>query len=70
MTEPIRITLRAARVNAGFTQLEVAKRLKVSNKTVMKWETGEAEPSFATLQALSLIYQLPMDCIILPTKSS
>ncbi len=70
MTEPIRITLRAARVNAGFTQLDVAKRLKVSNKTVMKWETGKAEPSFATLQMLSLIYQLPMDCIILPTKSS
>ena len=70
MEQPIRITLKAARVNAGFTQLDVAKMLKVSNKTVMNWETGESEPSFSTLQALSSIYELPIDCIILPTKSA
>lgn len=70
MEQPIKISLKAARVNAGYTQLDVAQKLKVSNKTVMKWETGEAEPSFATLQVLSNLYQLPMDYIILPTKST
>lgn len=41
----VKITLAAARVNAGMTQEDVAKKLKVSKKTVINWEKGIVTPS-------------------------
>ena len=38
--EKLRISLAAARVNAEFTQSEVAKMLHVSPNTVVAWEKG------------------------------
>lgn len=68
--EAIKISLAAARVNAGLTQEEVAKRLKISNKTLINWEKGAAEPTFASLSMLSEIYGIPLDNIFLPSKSA
>ena len=68
-TEPIKISLAAARVNAGLSQAEVAKTLKVSNKTIVNWENGKAIPSFASLNTLAQIYKIPIDCILLPSNS-
>lgn len=65
-----KITLRAARTNAGYTQQEIADKLGVSNKTVVNWETGKVKPSFSVLYTLSGLYKIPMDCIILPNKST
>ena len=66
----IKITLAAARVNAGLTQDEVAKRMKVSKKTIINWEKGKAIPSFATAEKLSQIYDMPLDNIFLLKKST
>ena len=68
--QDIKISLAAARVNANLTQDEVAKKLKVSNKTIGNWEKGIVVPSAATMIALSNIYNIPEDNIILPTKST
>lgn len=38
------LTLKAARVNAGLTQKQMADKLGVSETTVWKWETGASEP--------------------------
>lgn len=68
----IHISLAAARVNAGLTQADVAKHLRVSNKTVVNWENGHAVPSLATVHVLSEMYNIPIDALILPdsiTKS-
>lgn len=62
------ISLAAARVNAGFTQDQVAKKMHVSNKTVVNWENGKVEPSFASLCTLAMIYGVPVNCIRLPKK--
>lgn len=62
----LKITLAAARVNASLTQAEVARKLKVSNKTVNNWENGKTEPTYATLCMLASMYQIPIDAIILP----
>lgn len=62
----IKISLAAARVNAMFTQDEVAEKLKVSNKTIVNWENGKSKPSYATLKTLSDLYNIPMDNIFLP----
>ena len=69
-TENIQINLAAARVNAGLTQDDVAKQMKVSNKTIGNWEKGLATPSAATLNMLSMIYGIPVDNISLPKKST
>ena len=65
-----KISLAAARVNAKLTQQEVAERLKVSNKTLINWENGTTEPSFATLQVLADMYGISIDNIFLPMKST
>ena len=59
-----RITLAAARVNAGLTQKEVAKELKVSNKTINNWENGKAVPKADKIDAICELYRVPYDNII------
>ena len=39
----IQITLAAARVNAGFTQEDVAEKFKVTKQTIINWEKGRKE---------------------------
>jgi transcriptional regulator with XRE-family HTH domain len=62
----LQISLAAARVNAKLTQEEVAKRLGVSKYTVGSWERGGTEPSVGRMMELCKIYNVPLDCIILP----
>lgn len=68
--ENLKITLAAARVNAGLTQAEVAEKMHVSNKTIINWEKGIVVPNFATVHLLSNLYKIPEDNIFLPTKST
>lgn len=72
MKEPkiLQITLAAARVNAGLTQDEVSRELKVSKNTVVNWEKGKVIPTFIVLTALSNLYKIPIDNISLPKKST
>lgn len=39
-----KITMRAARTNAGISQGEMAKRLKRSQNTVIAWEKNRKAP--------------------------
>jgi len=68
--DKLQISLAAARVNAGMTQEDVAARMHVSKNTVINWEKGKVSPAFATLQALSALYRIPIDNIFLPVKST
>ena len=68
--EIIQISLAAARVNAGLTQEEVAKRMKVSKNTLVNWEKGTSEPTITQGRELSRLYCIPLDNIFLPTKSN
>ena len=70
MPEPIQISLAAARVNARLTQEEAAKRMKICKRTIINWEKGAAIPSFADMKLLADIYNIPIDNIFLPTKST
>lgn len=66
----IKISLAAARVNAGLTQVEVANDLRISKKTLINWEKGKARPSFATIRTLSNLYKMPVDNIFLPKNTT
>lgn len=68
--ENFQISLASARVNAGMTQEEIAHKMGVSKKTIINWEKGNTSPSFAVIQMLSSIYNIPADYIFLPNKST
>lgn len=68
--ETLQISLAAARVNAGLTQEEVAKKMGISKNTLVKWEKGVSEPSISQGRKLSAIYDMPLNNIFLPTKSN
>lgn len=68
--ETIQISLAAARVNAGLTQEEVAKKMRINKQTVCNWEKGKVIPKQAQLEMMCRIYKIPADNIFLPNKST
>ena len=65
-----KISLKAARVNADLSQKEAAKALKVSNKTLHRWENGDSSPSAKYIDAICDLYKMSYDDIkFLPTNS-
>ena len=48
----MRVTLKAARINRGLTQEEVAKELNVTKKTVGSWEMGKTMPKIDKIEQL------------------
>lgn len=64
------ISLAAARVNAGLTQEAAAAKMHINVKTIINWEKGVVIPSFANLNMLATIYNIPVEFIFLPSKST
>ena len=65
-----KITLEAARVNAGYTQKEAAKLLQISNKTLQNWESGKSYPNADKIAEICVLYGIPYDNInFLPNRS-
>lgn len=58
-----KITLAAARVNAGLTQAEAAKALNISNKTLGLWEKGSSFPNARQISDICTLYGIPYDCL-------
>ena len=52
----MKISLRAARVNAGFIQSEAAEILGVSKPTIIRWERGESLPNIRQFQQMCVLY--------------
>lgn len=61
--ENLKISLAAARVNAGLSQAEVADKLRVSNRTVISWEKYKTSPSVTQADALYNLFGRPKDSI-------
>ena len=66
----MKITLKAARVNKGYTQNQVADKMNVDPSTVGKWESGRSALSVPQFYRLCNLYGIATDDIILPEKSS
>ena len=67
--EKRRITLKAARVNAGYTQKEVAKCIGVTETTIFNWENGKNKMPFEGLIKLANLYEMSIDDFLMPSKS-
>jgi transcriptional regulator with XRE-family HTH domain len=64
------MTLKAARVNAGFTQKEAAEQLGVCNGTLCNWENGISFPDIQQVYKICELYGVSIDNLIfLPDDS-
>lgn len=68
----MKLTLKAARVNAGLTQTEFADALGVSKMTVLEWEKGKRRVRPVYMPMIAQVTGVSVSDIILPkviTKS-
>ena len=63
MNQPPKISLEAARVNAGMLQKDVAEALKITPGTLRSWEEGKTCPDYDKAMELAKLYNYPADYI-------
>jgi transcriptional regulator with XRE-family HTH domain len=56
--------LATLRQNAGMTQFELGEKLSYSDKTVSKWERGEAIPDAVVLKKISKLFSVSVDSLL------
>lgn len=66
---PPKISLAAARVNAGFLQDVAAAKLHISTETLRNWETGKTVPGYDKVMEICKLYQYPADYIFFGKRS-
>lgn len=52
------LTLKAMRVNQGYSQFELCKKLGVSQTTISSWEQGKTKPNSKNIYELAKIYSV------------
>ncbi len=58
-----KISLAAARVNAGYSQKGASEKLGVSNKTLCSWENGRTFPDQPMIEKICALYSVSYDFI-------
>lgn len=58
-----KITLSAARVNAGYSQKKAAELLGISNTTLCNWENGKTFPDQPMIEKICNLYGVTYDMI-------
>ncbi len=53
--------MTALRKREGLTQLELAEKLHYSDKSISKWERGDALPDLKVLTAMAALYGVTLD---------
>lgn len=66
------VTLKAARVNAGISQVEAAKLFGITQKTLSSYERGKQFPTAPTIKKMIDTYNVKFEDIkfFLPDESS
>ena len=65
------LSLKAARVNAGYTQLGAGKKLGVSKETISNWERSKSYPPMDKLMDICNLYKVKLDDLIfLPSNNA
>ncbi len=58
------ITLKAARVNKGYTQREAAVLIDVTEDTISNWERGKSFPNVPQLKKIEEVYGVTYNDLI------
>jgi putative transcriptional regulator len=56
--------IKAARLKRGWSQQDLAKRLKVSRVAVLGWESGAYAPRLPRLQRLARLFNLGVEDLL------
>lgn len=65
----MKLTLKAARVNAGYTQKEVANIIGINYQTLGRYEKNSSDISIGTLKKIISLYNVDTDNIFLGPTS-
>lgn len=57
----MKISIRAARVNAELRLEQAAKELGVATSTLSAYENGKPNPRFEMLEKMSALYNIPIE---------
>ncbi len=60
-----KISLKAARVNAGLTIQQVAEKLGITRQTVARYENGKSNPDSSVVMEMCRLYNMPIQFIFL-----
>ena len=60
----MRVTLKAARINAKLTQEDAADQLHITRSTLSNWEAGKTYPNARQIQELVSLYGVTYDELI------
>ena len=60
-----KLSMAAIRVNAGFTQSEIAEKMHISKVTLCSWETGKTSPRQDQFKEFCDICGVPNEYIFL-----
>jgi len=66
----MKISLKAARVNAGLTLVKAAQATDIDKNTLSKYENGVTSPTIETVLKLCTLYGAALDDIFLNYKSA
>lgn len=64
----LKISIKAARVNAGLTIAEAAKKLEIAKSTLVAWEKNPEKISAVNQDKISRVYDISTDNIIFLPK--
>ena len=59
----MKMTLKAARINAGLTQEQVREKTGIARSTLTRREHGKSSLQVRDLATLCELYRVPMECI-------
>ena len=56
--------IKEIRTDHKMSQTELAAKIKVSQQTITKWETGKAEPSSSALESIAKYFNVITDYLL------
>lgn len=65
----IKLTLEAARVNAGYKQSEAAKKLGITQSTLSNWENNSTKLSYIDAIKIGEVYGVEPDMLFFGNKN-
>jgi len=65
----IKLTLEAARVNAGYKQSEAAKQLGITQSTLSNWENNSTKLSYIDAIKIGEVYGVEPDMLFFGNKN-
>lgn len=60
--------LKSARLEKGYTQLQVSNLTSIGNKTISDYERGITEPDAETIAILATLYDVSTDYLLCKTR--